>query len=155
MLQSFKKIFLVDPKISKCVILAQNGTKLLICCKMGIFWEISNMPFFSTYSAPSSCQISKKSLERIWRYKDLQFWAQIWRKMAHLGQTRIFWQNPYASFYCALDASSSWKISKKSLEPFSRKSRKSAILTTFLYFLDDPKFFWIIRLCHFSHFIDV
>ena len=44
------------------------------------------------------------------------------------------------------------QVSSKSLEPFLRKSQKTVILTTFLYFLDDPKFFWIIRLCHFLPF---
>ena len=47
------------------------------------------------------------------------------------------------------------QVSSKSLEPFLRKSQKTVILTTFLDFLDDPKFFWIIRLRHFFPFINV
>ena len=34
------------------------------------------------------------------------------------------------------------QVSSKSLEPFSRKSLKSAILTTFLDFMDEPEFFF-------------
>ena len=37
------------------------------------------------------------------------------------------------------------QVSAKSLEPFLRKSRKTAILTTFSYFMDEPDFFRKIR----------
>ena len=43
------------------------------------------------------------------------------------------------------------QVSWKSLEPFFRKSRKTIILTTFSYFMDEPGFFSKIRLCHFVH----
>ena len=47
------------------------------------------------------------------------------------------------------------QVLAKSLEPFLRKSRKTAILTTFLYFMDEPDFFSKIRPCHISYFIDI
>ena len=40
-----------------------------------------------------------------------------------------------------LISSTFWSVLKKSLEPFLRKSRKTAILTTFSYFMDEPEFF--------------
>ena len=46
-------------------------------------------------------------------------------------------------------------VLSKSLEPFSRKSRKTIILTTFLNFMDEPAFFRKIRPCHFFYFINV
>ena len=47
------------------------------------------------------------------------------------------------------------QVSSKSLEPFLRKSRKSAILTTFLDFMDEPDFFLKIGLRDFLCLINV
>ena len=71
------------------------------------------------------------------------------------GWTRIFFKNRASSLLYHYRCLTSCKKSEKSLEPFSRKSQNTVILTTFSYFMDDPTFFRKIGLCHFSQLIDV
>ena len=40
------------------------------------------------------------------------------------------------------------QVSCKSVHAIPRKSRKTTQKCTFLYFMDEPDFLWIIRLCH-------
>ena len=78
-----------------------------------------------------------------------------WHVFALIGWSKFFFKNPAVLIFLFFGYLTTCKVSGKSLAPFLRKSRKTIILTTFLDFLDDPKFFWIIRLRHFFPFINV
>ena len=72
----------------------------------------------------------------------------------YLKNGKRFWHAVFAR--CSeLISSTFWASFIKIVRAIFEKSQKTVILTTFLDFLDDPKFFWIIRLRHFFSFIIV
>ena len=95
-------------------------------------FRISNQ-IFGSYNRSRDIE---RSLDTI-----LAVFSKIWTLWMNISRTEEdldvrFFAN--ASYRFPLPFGS---VLSKSLEPFSRKSRKTIILTTFLYFMDEPAFF--------------
>ena len=144
--RSFKKVMKIGRFLGKITPWRRNAMKKWMTAVWKEiyrrFW-ISNQIFDSIYGSRD-----------IARSLDTTF-GNFWTLWMNISRTKKDFDMRFSRNAQKWSCLHSDQVSSKSLEPFLRKSRKSAILTTFLDFMDEPDFFLKIRQRHICPLFDV